>query len=267
MTIGSSLGSATRGIRQLDTLSRGIRTSFERLASGNRIPRAALDAAGLAISERLQATTASLGQGVRNLNDGISAARIAEGALDESSNILGRLRELSIQSQNGTLDSRQRQTIQREFDSLTEQLSTISSNTGFNGKALLDGSESLEIVDGTGGEATSIAVDDQSAAALGVAGLDASDPASLDRIDQAISSVSSSRARLGSAENRISSQIRSQLVAIENTQQANSRIRDTDFAAETSNLLGKQILREANIAIRAQANVGASTALQLLQRI
>ncbi len=261
------IGSSPLGIRHIDTNSRGMTKGFERLASGSRIPRASADAAGLAISERLQATSASLRRGLQNLNDGISAARVAEGALDESSNILGRLRELSIQSQNGTLDGRQRQAIQSEFDSLTNQLSDISSGTDFNGAKLLDGSESVEIVDGTGGEATEIAVDDQSAATLGVEGLDASDPASLDRIDAAIRSVSGSRARLGSTENRMESQIRSQLVAYENTVAANSRIRDTDFAKETSNLVGKRVLREASIAVQGQANVGASTALRLLKNL
>ncbi len=253
------------GLRFLHKQNAVVRGSFERLASGSRIPRASSDAAGLAISESLRAQSASQAQGVRNLNDGISAARIAEGALDESSNILGRLRELSIQSQNGTLNGQQRQAIQREFDSLSEQLSDISQNTDFNGKPLLDGSERIEIVDGSGGAATEVAVDDQSAAALGVEGLDASDPASLHRIDAAIAQVSSARAELGATENRLASQVRSHLVAHENTVAAESRIRDTDFAKETSNLVGQRILQEAAVAVRAQANVSTRATLQLLK--
>ncbi len=253
------------GMRYMQRQSQGIGRSFERLASGSRIPRASADAAGLAISESLRAQGASLSQGVRNLNDGISAARVAEGALDESSNILGRLRELSIQSQNGTLNGQQRQAIQNEFDSLTDQLSDISQSTDFNGKKLLDGSGTVAVVDGTGGEPTEIAVDGQSPEALGLEGLDASDPASLEQIDSAISQVSSARAELGATENRLSSQVRSQMVAIENTQAANSRIRDTDFAKETSNLMSKRILQEASIAVRAQANVTARSTLQLLK--
>ncbi|MDP6979760.1 MAG: flagellin [Myxococcota bacterium] len=253
------------GQRYLQRQNQGIGRSLERLASGSRIPRASADAAGLAISESLRAESASLSQGVRNLNDGISAARVAEGALDESSNILGRLRELSIQSRNGTLNGQQRQAIQREFDSLSEQLSDISQNSDFNGKKLLDGSDTVAVVDGTDGEATELAVDDQSAAALGVEGLDASDPASLDRIDQAISQVSSARAELGATENRLSSQVRSHMIAIENTQAANSRIRDTDFAKETSNLMSKRILQDAGVAVRAQANATARSMLQLLK--
>lgn len=261
------IGNGSNGLRFLSQQSAGLRGSFERLASGSRIPRASADAAGLAISERLRAQSASLAQGMRNLNDGISAARVAEGALDESSNILGRLRELSIQSQNGTLNAQQRQVIQREFDSLSDELSNISQSTDFNGQALLDGSDSIEVVDGTGGEPTEVGVEDQSAAALGVEGLDASDPASLDRIDAAISQVASARADLGASENRLASQARSQFVAYENTQAAESRIRDTDFARETSNLIGKRLLQQAAIAVRAQANVGARASLQLLENV
>lgn len=190
------------------------------------------------------------GGGLRNLNT--------------ITNVLGRLRELSIQSQNGTLNSQQRKVIQQEFDSLTEQVSSIAKNTNFNGKKLLDGNESIEIVDGSGGEATEIASDDQSASSLGVEGLDASDPATLDRIDAAIRSVSSSRAQLGATENRLSSQVRSQLVAIENTSRANSQIRDTDFAKESSELLKNSILSKASISALAQANTGAGVVLKLL---
>ncbi|MFT5696345.1 MAG: flagellin [Myxococcota bacterium] len=266
MAIGSLGASSAAGTRSLNTISRSLTKSLEKLSSGSRIPRASFDAAGLAVSESLKAATASLAQGVRNLNDGISAARVAEGALDESSNILGRLRELSIQSQNGTLNAQQKQTIQQEFDSLTDQVSKIAASTNFNGSKLLDGGSggNIEVVDGTGGEAIELAVDDQSASALGVEGLDASDPASLAKIDQAIRSVSSSRANLGASENRISSQIRTQMVAIENTMQANSQIRDADFASETSELMKNKILRDASLAVRGQANVGASVAIKLL---
>lgn len=264
MAIGSSLGPAST--RTLNSISRNLTKSLEKLSSGSRIPRASFDAAGLAVSERLQALTSSLTQGVRNLNDGISAARIAEGALDESSNTLGRMRELSIQAQNGTLNADQKQIIQKEFDSLSSQLSSVASTTNFNGKKLLDGGSgsSIEVVDGTGGEATEIAVSDQSAAALGVEGLDASNPDTLAQLDSAIRSVSSSRAQLGATENRISSQIRSQMVAIENTSRANSQIRDVDFASATSELTKNNILRQANLAVRGQANVGAGVVSKLL---
>ena len=252
------------GLSFLNRQSSGLRASLERLASGSRIPRASADAAGLAISEALRAQGASYAQGVRNLNDGISAARMAEGALDESSSLLGRMRELSIQAQNGTLNSDQKAVIQQEYDSLSEQLTHISQSTDFNGNAMLDGSQSLEIVDGSGGDATSVSGGDQSAASLGVAGTDASDPASLDAIDAAIAQVSSARADLGATENRLASQARSQMIAMENTMAAESRIRDADFAKESSEAIGKRLLQEAAIAVRAQANVGARAALQLL---
>ncbi len=262
--IGISVGARPPGIGALNRITNRLNRSFEKLASGSWIPRASADAAGLAISETLKALTASLSQGVRNLNDGISVTRIAEGALQEDSNVLIRLRELSVQSQNGTLNSGQRQIIQQEFDQLTAQLDSVAANTSFNGQNVLDGSSSIDIVDGTSGQPTTIAAGDHSASALGVQGLDASDPATLDAIDQATQSVSASRAALGATENRLESQIRSQSIAIENTVRANSQIRDTDFAKESSELLRNQILKKANISLRAQANVNASVALRLL---
>lgn len=266
MAIGSILGFPNSNAGAFNSITRNLTKSLEKLSSGSRIPRASADAAGLAISERLQAVSSSLTQGVRNLNDGISAARVAEGALDESSNTLGRMRELSIQAQNGTLNADQKRIIQQEFDALSEQLSSVSSTTNFDGKKLLDGGSesSIEVVDGSGGEATQIAVSDQSAAALGVSGLDASDPSTLDQIDQAISSVSSSRAQLGATENRLESQIRSHLVSIENTSRANSQIRDVDFASETAELAKNNILGQANIALRGQANLSAGVVSKLL---
>jgi len=262
--IGISIGSRAPGIGPLNKITNRLNRSFEKLASGSRIPRASSDSAGLAISESLKALTASLEQGVRNLNDGISVTRIAEGALNESSNVLIRLRELSVQSQNGTLNTNQRAIIQDEFDHLTSQLSDISANTSFNGNTLLDGSADIDIVDGSSGGATTIRAGDQSASALGVGGLDASSGTTLAAIDQAIQNVSTARAALGSTENRLASQIRSQSVAIENTVAANSRIRDTDFASETSELVKNQILKQANLALRGQADVGARVALRLL---
>ena len=262
--IGISIGANSLGTGSLNDINRRLGRSFEKLASGSRIPRASADAAGLAISETLRALTASLQQGVRNLNDGISATRIAEGALEEDSNVLIRLRELSVQSQNGTLNDGQRAIIQQEFEQLTEQITSTSTNASFNDQNLLDGTADIAIVDGSSGASTSIQIGDQSASALGVQGLDASDPASLAAIDQAISSVASARAQIGATENRLESQARSRGVEIENTIRANSQIRDTDFAKESSELLRNQILKQANISLRAQANVGANVALRLL---
>ncbi|MCG8589963.1 MAG: flagellin FliC [Proteobacteria bacterium] len=258
------------GLRNLAETSVRLQRRFESLASGSRIARAAADAAGLAISERLRALVASRGQGVRNLSDGLSATRIAEGALDETSNLLGRLRELSVQAQNGTLSDDNRAVLQQEFDALTEEISRVAGSTDFNGRALLDGSTSgadaIEFEDGTDGVAPpiSLAIGDQSAASLGVDGLDVADPSTLDALDSAIASVASTRGRIGSVENRLESATRSLRNEIENLSAAESRIRDADFASETAGLASELVKRQAGVAVQIQARFSPQVVLRLL---
>ena len=267
MAIG--IGSEPTGDRILGQTRHALFGQLRRLASGDRIGRAAADAAGLALSERLRADLAGQTQGVRNLNDGIAALRVAEGALDESASLLGRLRELHTRAANGTLGSGERRVLQREADQLTAEISRVAHVTRFDGRSLLDGSQAggIELADGTGQDGLAISPGDQSAAALGIDSLDISDPASLAAIDAAVSSLSSARAELGAREQQISSSVRSLSVAVENTTAAESRIRDTDYAAATSALARDQILEHSGLAVKVQANMQVGAALRVLEGV
>ena len=174
----ASIGPTTSTRRLLET-QEAIRKTLEKLSSGRRINAAADDAANLAISEKLRALERGFQQGIRNLNDGISVARTAEGALSETSNLASRMRELTIQAGNGALGDAERAAIQTEFDALSEEITRISESTTFNGRNLLNGdtsgTDAITLRDGSGGnDVVQISIEDKGAAALGLEGLDAS---------------------------------------------------------------------------------------------
>jgi len=258
--------------RNLSTTTNNLARSLERLSSGLRITRASDDAAGLAISERFRAEVRSLQQAQRNANDGISLLQIAEGALNETSGILTRLRELAIQSANGTLGTAERTTLDNEFNDLVSEIGRIAQVTEFNGTKLLDGSAaSVTFQVGSNNTANDkITVTGVNATATGVgiatAGINTvtNAQAALSAIDSAIGAVASLRAGFGTAQNRLESTIRSIAVAVENTAAAESRIRDVDVASETAILTKNQVLQQAGISILAQANVSTQNALALL---
>jgi flagellin len=257
-----------------------LERSLDKLSSGLRITRAGDDAAGLAISESLRAQIRGLNQAERNANDGISVIQTAEGALNEISNILIRMRELAIQSSSsGAVSNTERSFIQNEFSSLQSEITRIASATQFGGRTLLDGSlsgtnNSLEFQVGIFNNASvdriSLTVGSSTASGLSVQATQAAVSTStaaqqaLDTIDSAISSVSTLRGNLGSAQNRLSSTINNLRTSSENLSAANSRIRDVDVAAETANLTRNQVLQQAGIAVLAQANVSSQAALALL---
>ena len=254
----------------LDRARLSILRTLNQLGSGHRITRAGDDAAGLAISESLRAQERGLAQGQRNLSDGISLTRTAEGALSEASEIVIRMRELSIQAGNGVLDDAAKGAVQREFDQLGEELTRITHATEFNSQKLLNGdlsgANAVTLRDGTGGDdVIQVSVGDHSAQALGVSGLDASDGSTLDALDAALSRISETRANLGATERRLTAGIRNLETAQENTAAANSRIRDADFASSTAELARGQLLEQAAIAVQVQANISASAALRLLR--
>ena len=274
LTINTNVASLNAQ-RNLNTTQLQLSKSMERLSSGLRINRAGDDAAGLAISQNMQANIRSMNQAVRNANDGISMVQTAEGALNETSNILLRMRELGTQAANGTLTSTQRDNIQVEFSNLQSEIDRISKVTNFNGTTLLDGSLSsgtnLQIGAGntsndkllvkvTDAGATTLSVDSASAAVS----TQAAAQASLDKIDTAISSVSTLRGNLGAIQNRLQSTINNLQVAVENTSAANSRIVDVDVAAETANMTRAQILTQAGVSVLSQANQTPQLALKLL---
>jgi flagellin len=259
--------------RNLVNTTDRLNRSLERLSSGLRITRASDDAAGLAISERFRAEIRSLSQAQRNANDGVSMLQIAEGALNETSGILIRLRELAIQSANGTLGSGERTTLNDEFQALVGEVSRIAAVTEFNGTQVLAGGSSVAVTfqigtNNTANDRITVTGVDATASGVGVSGLNITTASgaqtALSSIDAAIDTVSNLRAQFGAAQNRLESAIRSIAVAVENTTAAESRIRDVDVASETAEMTRNQVLQQAGVAVLAQANVSTQAALRLL---
>lgn len=258
--------------RNLADTTQRLQKSLQRLSSGLRISRASDDAAGLAISEGFRAEIRGLAQASRNANDGISLLQIAEGALNETSNLLIRMRELAIQAANGTLGSSERDTIEAEFQDLSSEITRIANVTTFNGIAILNSTSAIVFQigsQGTSSDTITVSGVQAGASAIGIAStvhvssIGAATSA-IDTIDSAISTVASLRATFGSAQNRLESTIRSLAVALENTAAAESQIRDVDFASETAELTRNQVLQQAGISILGQANVSTQSALSLL---
>jgi flagellin len=260
--------------RNLSQSTEALSRSLERLSSGLRITRASDDAAGLAISERLRAEVRAFEQAQRNALDGISLLQVAEGALGEVSGILTRLRELSIQSANGTLGAGERATINQEATDLVAEIDRVAAVTEFNGTLLLDGTApTVDFQVGTGSTANdviSVTGVDATSTGLAITGLDlttvAGSQAANTAVQAAIDSLSGLRGGFGTAQNRLESTIRSIAVAVENTAAAESRIRDVDVASETAKLTRAQVLQQAGISVLAQANVSAQNALALLRQ-
>ncbi len=258
--------------RNLVNTTNGLQKSLGRLSSGLRITRAADDAAGLAISENFRAEVRSLTQAQRNANDGISLLQIAEGALNETSGILVRMRELAIQAANGTLGTTERTTVNNEFQDLRAEIDRIANVTQFNGtQMLVTGASTVFQIgtDNTSNNQISVSGVRATASAIGLSddttvSTQEQAQSALALIDSAITEVAQLRANFGTVQNRLESTIRSLAVAIENTTAAESRIRDVDFANETAELTRNQVLQQAGISVLAQANVSSQAALGLL---
>lgn len=255
--------------------------SLEKLSSGYRINRAADDAAGLAISEKMKAQTRGLRQAVRNAQDGISLIQTAEGALNEVHAILQRMRELVVQAGNGIYESDDLQMIQDEINQLVDEIDEISTRTEFNTKKLLDGTVATGIslqIGANAGQVMEISIAKMDSQSLGVQGVnivpptdgtvdtdgtdDIDDP--IDAIDGAIKLVSQERSKLGAYQNRLEHTINNLNTAAENLEAAGSRIRDVDMALEMANFTRHQILQAAGTAMLAQANLTPQSILKLL---
>ena len=248
--------------------------NFQRLSTGLRISTAADDAAGLAISERLRSQIRSLGQASRNANDGISLVQVGEGALNEVSNILVRLRELAIQAANGSSSTADKNTIKEEFDSLVNEVNRIAQSTDFNGVRLLDGSStsvSFQVGINTAAsiDVLNVTLTPALSTSLGLSTIDVGSGGdtsfAISQIDSAVNLVSQLRGKFGSLQNRLQSTIANLGVASESLSAAESRIRDVDVAYETAELTRNSILQQASIAILSQANAQPQAALRLLQ--
>ena len=256
--------------RNLGGVSGRLQGNYSRLASGLRIATAADDAAGLAISERMRSQIRSFTVAGRNAQDGISLVQTAEGALNEVSNQLGRLRELAIQASNGTLTNTDRDTLNAEYQALKGEIDRISAETEFNGVALLDNALPLNIhvgLDST--DAISVSPVDVSLVSGTLGGIDGADASNaldeLEVIDDAIEDISTARGALGASQNRLQSAFASIQSARENLSAAESRIRDVDVAAETADLTRNSILQQAAVSVLTQANTQPQIALSLLQ--
>ncbi len=267
--------------------TKSLDTSYTRLASGLRINSAKDDAAGLQISNRLTSQVNGLDQGNRNANDGISLAQTAEGAMDEVTGMLQRMRTLAQQSANGSNSAKDREALQKEVDQLGAEVNRISSATTFAGTKLLDGSFSgtfqvgadanqtisFSLTQGGGfsisGIATAASVTTVFVSGSTAGGISISSQSNaqsvLGAVDAMLEIVDGKRAELGAVQNRLDSTIRNQSNISENVSAARSRIRDADFATETANMTKQNILQQAASSILAQANQRPQSALSLLQ--
>ena len=258
--------------RQLAKSTKALDSSYQKLSSGFRINSAKDDAAGLQISDRMTAQINGLTQGNRNANDGISFAQTAEGALDEVTNMLQRMRTLAVQSVNGTNSADERQSLSEEADQLQAEIGRIGSQTKF-GKNLdvfstntaftlqVGAYSGNTITFGTKAMTAVLNVASVTAMALSIS---TGAAAAISKLDDMIKNVDSYRATLGAVQNRLESSISNQENVIENVSDARSRIRDVDYASETAKMTQQSILQQASTSILSQANMKSQIALSLL---
>jgi len=262
--------SALFSTRVLARTEREISKSIEKLASGMRINRAGDDASGLAVSETLRSQIRGLSQAQRNALDSISFIQTAEGALQEDHSILHRLRELSVQSANAIYSEQDRSLIQVEVSQLVQEINRIAETTEFNRFKILDGSNPNFTfqVGPNPDQKIMVAMKTMTAGAIGVSGISmstvSSANAALRRVDTAVDVVSRQRATFGAIQNRLEHVVSGLAVAAENLQAAESRIRDTDMAAEVVNFMRLKILQDAGVAMLTQANLKPQSVMRLL---
>ena len=261
--------------KNLARTGRAQRSSMQKLSSGLRITKAADDAAAMGVSEKMRAQITSLKMAQRNTNDGISMIQTAEGALDETADILNRMRELAVESSSEVLQATERAYLQTEFEALQGEIERIADSTQFNGLNLSDGSTTsvavqVGIFNVAAEDRITVTLQDSQTATLGVntavVALDtsASSQTAITAIDTAIDSVNNSRATYGAAQNQLGSALRNLENYTENLVETESRIRDVDFASETAEMTRNQIFSQAGISILSQANSAPQAALSLL---
>ncbi|WP_192563988.1 flagellin domain-containing protein [Pseudomonas gozinkensis] len=268
--------------KNLNRASDALSTSMQRLSSGLKINSAKDDAAGLQISTRMQSQIRGGNQAIQNANDGISVAQTAEGALQATTDILQRMRELAVKARTGTNGTADQRATNLEFADMSDEISRIAASTNLNGKNLLDGSAgtvTLQVGANTGTanhidlvlsskfDAVSLSVDKATLALTGTtpAAAGSNIDNAITAIDAAIAAIGDTRASLGASQNRLTSTISNLQNIVENTTAAQGRVQDTDFAAETANLTKQQTLQQASTSVLAQANQLPSAVLKLLQ--
>ncbi|MDI3273018.1 flagellin domain-containing protein [Pseudomonas sp. MDT1-16] len=266
--------------KNLNKASDALSTSMTRLSSGLKINSAKDDAAGLQIATRMTSQIRGQTIAIKNANDGVSIAQTAEGALQESTNILQRMREIALQSRNDSNGTADRTALDKEYKQSIAELTRIAQSTNLNGKALIDGTAgAMEFQVGAGttsdNQITLTLSTSFDASALGMTGTTISGTSNaanhsavlsaISAIDVALANINSTRADLGAAQNRFSTTISNLQNINENASAALSRVQDTDFASETAQLTKQQTLQQASTAVLAQANQLPSAVLKLLQ--
>lgn len=268
--------------KNLNRASDALSTSMTRLSSGLKINSAKDDAAGLQIATRMTSQIRGQTMAIKNANDGISIAQTAEGAMQESTNILQRMRELALQSRNDSNGTADRTALDKEFAQMSDELTRIAKSTNLNGKNLIDGTagtmtfqvgsntgatNQITITLASGFDAATLSVDSGaiSISATSSAMAETNTSAAINAIEKALQTINSSRADLGAAQNRLTSTISNLQNINENASAALGRVQDTDFAAETAQMTKQQTLQQASTAVLAQANQLPSAVLKLLQ--
>ena len=283
MNVINTNSSALRATNAATQANKMLGTAMERLSSGKRINSAKDDAAGLAIASSMTSQIRGMNQGIRNANDGISMAQTAEGALDEVSNMMQRVRELAVQATSGTYSEQDRTNIQAEVTQLKDQMTAVLGNTEFNGSKLFNGTAGatgivtiqaganvedtidLEFSNLEGNAAITAVIGTGGTGGINLTG--AATPANtvLATIDDGIELVNTTRATLGASQNRLESAVRNLANNAINLSDARSRIEDTDYSSETTALAKAQILGQASTAMLAQANQSQQNVLSLLR--
>ena len=263
-TINTNVMSLTAQ-RNLNSSQSALATSMQRLSSGLRVNSAKDDAAGLAIAERMNTQVRGMNVAIRNANDGISMAQTAEGGLAEMGNMMQRMRELAVQSANGTNTTEDRINLDTEFQALAEEITRIGDSTTFNGAAVLNGAVPIIFQVGANDTANDqITVAPITLTAITGDILDGNAVAAITELDTAIDEVTTARAEFGATQSRFESTINNLQIGAENQAAARGRIMDADFAVETANMTRANILQQAGNAMVAQANSAPQSVLQLL---
>ncbi|WOE74762.1 flagellin [Alterisphingorhabdus coralli] len=279
MTVIATNVSAMRATNASARADMGLQKAIERLSSGQRINNASDDAAGLAVSTRMTSEIRGLNMAARNANDGISLAQTAEGGMGEITSMLQRMRELAVQSANGTLSAGDRANLQAEVTALVAQINDVANRTSFNGVPLLSTGATVSIQTGNNaGETVAVTLVDVTADGLGITDT-AATPAvntvdistvaaastALGTLGTALDAITTSQAGLGAFQNRLETTVSNINDRVTNLTESRSRIQDADFSAESTNLARYQILSQASTAMLAQANQSQQGVLSLIQ--
>jgi flagellin len=269
LTISGNI-SALDASKNLNKSSSAVSKGFEKIASGKRINKGSDDPAGLAIATEMLTRANISTVAARNISDGVSAASIAEGALDSASEITSRLAELATQAANGTLSDQQRSALNNEYQSLSSELDRIAGSTEFNGQSLLNGNNSIDLqvgTDSTSNSQISLKLPNVSSSSLGITSNIATQNGalqSLEQVKQATDTLASARGEIGSGVSRLETAYNNLKTSELGLREASSRILDANIATESANLTANKIQQQASVAIQAQANNSAQVAIKLL---